>query len=697
MIFDFQRALRASAYVVAIGSALTACGGGGGNGADSESAPTQASSTSSNTTSSSVVDSTPVASTVSAPVSTDSGAGTTPSTDTGSTPVTATPDPTVVASADVQPLAAIAPAITTPKATVTPQKAARSGAGMNLGGIGGYSPEFPTIDLMKRGTPWLTQCGWQNPSCKDFVAGQSAWDTKEENSLQLDAQGWIKNLPAASDPTVKYRYAMTMVSAGGLPDGKYVVKYDGQGTLAYSGGASKVAAQSTAGRDVVQVTIANGSFFLMVGAVTPSNYLRNIRVYPPGGACANDYTTLAADASACDASKGAFVAFENFPANKPWYPPFIKDVTGFRTLRYMDWMDTNTTMNADWATRSLPTDRTWAGPNGAPLETIIDLSNDSGTDPWVNLPPHATDDYVHQFARLAHQRLSPTLKLNLEYANEPWNYGFAATNWMLAQAKATWPTQVSQGANVYYLGLNWYAQRLAQVCTIAKQEFGADASRVNCIANTQASLSSMTEQVLACTYAAPALGKPCAKFFDTVAIAPYFGYYIGNTTYRPTVATWYTDADGGLTKLFEEINGADPTGKAMLAPLGTLSKYSAGARGMSSGWMTTTKAVADKYGLPMWAYEGGQHLLAPQGDTDATFQTLITNANRDPRMQAAYQQDLADWKAAGGQTFTYYSHVATPSKYGLWGAKSTLDDNNAPKWKALLQARDGTACWWSGC
>jgi hypothetical protein len=584
-----------------------------------------------------------------------------------------------------------------PTKTVSTQTPARSGAGINLGAIGGSSPEIPSIDLMKRAGPWLTQCNWANPSCKNFASGQSGWDTQEESKLDLDAQGWVKSVPAAADTTTKYRYVTTTILAGGISDGQYVVRYEGQGTLTYGGGASKVATQSTTGRDVVQFTVAKGGFFLSVAPTSSSDYLRNIRVYPPGGACASDYSTFVPDASACGGSKGAYVAFESFPANKPWYPPFIADLKGFRTLRFMDWMNTNNTLIADWANRSLPTDRTWAGANGAPLETMIDLSNAVGADPWVNIPAHATDDYVHQFARLAHQRLASNLKLNLEYANEPWNYGFAATGWMLAQAKATWPTQLAQGANQYYLELNWYAQRLAQVCTIAKQEFGADSSRVTCIANTQAALANMTDQTLACTYAAASLGKPCAKFFDAVAIAPYFGYYIGNPTYRPTIASWYSDADGGLSKLFEEIDGADPQGQPMTAPLGAQTKFLAGARGMSKGWMVAAKAVADKYGLPLFAYEGGQHLVAPPGDTDAKFLSLIMTANRDDRMATAYQQDLADWKAAGGQTFVYYNHVGTPSKYGMWGAKTTLDDNAAPKWKAVVQARDGSACWWSGC
>ena len=723
MALNLLDSIRASAIALAAGAALTGCGGGSSNSDDNiatQSAVTSTPSTSSTTSQSTstasdssanassadsaaagltldVIAITPVKSTTDTPTTTNSSTSTTTLLQTSSTvggPVTAPTESTTTIVAATSPTTS-AP-VSTPKASTS---AARSGAGMNVGGLSPYSPEFPSIDLMKVSGAWLTQCANKPGSnCNNFATGASGWETLEESKLDLDSQGWIKSLPASTDTTVKYRYVTTTITAGGLPDGQYVVRYDGQGTLTYtSGGAAKVASASTPGRDVVQFTAAKGGFFVTVTATTPTNYLRNIRVYPPGGACANDFTTYAASAAACGGSKGAYVAFESFPSTQPWFPQFISDLKGFRTLRFMDWMKTNSTMITDWADRSLPTDRNWNGVNGTSVETMVDLSNAAGADPWMNIPPHATDDYVHQFARLVHQRLSPSLHLNLEYSNEAWNYAFPATNWMLAQGKAYWPTQVAQGANVYYLELNWYARRLAQVCTIAKQEFGADASRVTCIANTQASLANMTQQTLACTYAAAELGKPCARFFDAVAIAPYFGYYIGNPNYRPTIQTWYTDADGGLSKLFEEINGADPSGAPMTAPLAALSKFPGGARGMSKGWMTTTKAVADTYGLPMWAYEGGQHLLPYQGDTDTKFYNLVLAANRDARMGVAYSQDLADWKAAGGQVFSFYNHVSPPSKYGFWGAKETLADNANPKWKAVLQTRDGTACWWTGC
>ncbi len=721
MPFDIRRTLRTSAYLVGLSSALTACGGGNGGGDETTTgtASTVAAVTGSDTatggpsgTDSSTIDATvspskPIDDTVAlaAPASTDLATAQSNSLGADSTTTTALSSITAtsgLATTPAEPAPAATPTVVasgTSGTSTAPQVAvsSRSGIGINLGTLTTVSPEIPSIDLMKRAGAWYVGCNIStSSSCAGFTGTARSFDTLEEPQLDLDAQGWIKSLPANSDTSVKFRFATTVLSSSIAPDGKYVVRYDGAGTITYSGMAKKVTAESTPGRDVVQLTnSASGGFFLTINATNPANYLRNIRVYPPGGACANDYTTFAASASACSSAKGAYVAFESFPANQQWYPPFISDVKGFRTLRFMDWMKTNTTLNADWAGRALPTDRTWSGANGAPVETMVDLANAAGSDPWMNLPAHATDDYVHQFGRLVHQRLATNLHLNLEYSNETWNYAFAQSNWMRTQGAAQWASELAKGANPYTLGYNWYAQRLVQVCNIVKQEFGADAARVRCIANTQAANAAVTSQVLACTYAAGALGKPCGKLIDVVSIAPYFGYYIGNTSFRPTVQSWYADADGGLSKLFTELSGVETTGKSLAAPL--MAAFPTGARGMSRGWMTTTKAVADTYGLPMWAYEGGQHLVPPNGDTDAKFLALITAANRDPRMGAAYDQDIADWKASGGQTFVYFNHVSQPSKFGIWGAKESLTDVNAPKWKAVVKARDTSACWWAGC
>lgn len=699
------------ALAMAFGATVAGCGGGGGGSGSAEqegvaSVATQVpsstsvaglssgdvSSTSSATVSMSGSAATTIEST--APVDTSTVASASTGTDASTQQVDTSG--TQVASASTDQTA-------TPQGTVTRDTAAistgaattRSGVGMNLNQISYYSPETPTIDLMKKASPWLTQCQGTVGSCATLVSPARAWDTLEETKLDLDENGWVKSLPAASSTTASYRYATSVVMQGDYQQvGKYVVTYDGSGTLVYGGAMSKSVSESTPGRDVINV-VRNGALgYLSIQATNPSNYIRNIRVLPPGGVCANDMTVYAASAAACTSAKGAYTTFDKLPTSVVWHPQFLQDLKGSRALRFMDWGQTNTNLVEAWTKRTQPNNYVWSDITGVPYEAMLDLAGHVGADPWINLPAHVNDDYVLQFAKVAHQKLAAGSVLNVEYGNEMWNYAFPSTKWAFAQAQTAFATQLKAGANPYELEANWYAQRLVNVCKIIKGEFGADASRVKCVANTMAANANNTSLVLNCTYAAPTLGKACGKSLDVVAIAPYFGFYLGTTKIAASMSSWYTDGDGGLGKMFQELLGTDSTGSAVIAPLVALGTGApAGAVAQAQAWMTSTRAAAAAYGLPMYAYEGGQSLTS---GGDAKLQALMLTANRDARMGTAYQQMMQEWRASGGQTFMFFTDVKTSGNSGFWGLKENQFDTAAPKWQVANQWRN-TACWWAGC
>jgi hypothetical protein len=575
---------------------------------------------------------------------------------------------------------------------------ARSGVGMNLTSVNSYSAEVPTIDLMKKASGWITQCQDGKGTCTGFASGARGYDTLEEAKLDLDADGWVRSLPASTDATLKYRTVTTKLAEAGVQvGGTYTVVYDGQGTITYGGPVTKVASLSSPGRDVINIVSNSNAVFLSITATSPTNYIRNIRVYLPGGACQSDLTVYAADATSCGAGKGDFVPFEKFPAGTVWHPAFLASVKGFRSLRFMDWGQTNFTPAVAWTDRTPATARTWFSKIGVPLEAMFDLAATVGADPWMNIPAYANDDYVHQFGKFAHAHLASGSKLALEYGNEMWNYQFKPTQWALQQALAMWPNEAKVQSNQTPLQLNFYALRLVQVCNIVKAEFGADAGNVQCVANTQAANSWSTDQVLQCNYAKVILGKACSNFIDAVAIAPYFGSYVGNTASTfAMISSWASDADGGLAKLFQEITGQDSTGAAAVAPLAALgTKVPAGALAQTQGWMVATKAVVAKYGIPMWAYEGGQSLI-PTGGSDASVLNVMMAANRDPRMAQAYATMMSNWQAAGGQTFMLFADAGVYSRGGFWGMREN-QFATSPKWDWAVKWRDSTACWWAGC
>ena len=55
---------------------------------------------------------------------------------------------------------------------------------------------------------------------------------------------------------------------------------------------------------------------------------------------------------------------------------------------------------------------------------MIQLANQVHSNLWVNVPFHATDDYVRQLATLLKNTLDPSLSIYLEFSNEVWNTAF---------------------------------------------------------------------------------------------------------------------------------------------------------------------------------------------------------------------------------------------------------------------------------
>jgi hypothetical protein len=292
------------------GAALAACGGGGGGGdaVEGVAVPEGASTVSASSTTAGGAS--PIV--AAAPVVSGSAAASTDGTAVASASATEESESVVASAASVLPAATLAgtPGNMGGGAIIrTAAVAPRSGVGTNLNQVSYYSPEMPTIDLMKKASTWLTQCVSGTASCNKAVSPASGWDTLEESALDLDADGWVRSLPAANSTAANYRYVTTAVLSNGYQQaGKYVVLYDGSGTITYSGVGVKSASESTPGRDVVNVAAGTAGWFMSITATTPSNYLRNIRIYAPGGACANDMTTYVAASTGCaTAAQGAFV------------------------------------------------------------------------------------------------------------------------------------------------------------------------------------------------------------------------------------------------------------------------------------------------------------------------------------------------------------------------------------------------------
>jgi hypothetical protein len=520
---------------------------------------------------------------------------------------------------------------------------AKSPLGINLNGVSYYSTEQPFMNVFASNGGWLTQG-------RDYT-----WDTHEEQYLQLDANGYPKTLVAApSDPHSPQLFNSVGVILDRVPapfmypGGRYVVLYDGEGTLNYAINARLVS--SSRGRDVIDVTpTGNDGIQLQITATDPrhnGNYIRNIRIV----------------------SEQNLAAFE---AGQIFDPAFLQLLARFRVLRFMDWLLTNDSTVSSWSDRAVPGYYSW-GTNGVPLEVVVKLANAVSADPWLNVPTRANDDYIRQMAALVHSQLGPAQKVYVEYSNEVWNNSFPQYQYAVDRGRQAWPTRPEN--NSYDWNRNWYGMHSVHVCDIWKSTWGSDRGRVICVLGAQAGYTYSATEALDCPYWTT--GAPCSRHgIDAIAIAPYFGD-------RDLPAEWAAQQDGGLALLFA----------SLMPPDGSWFHHVAGDE-------TSYATVAAHYRLPLIAYEGGQGFV---GNSDAAI-GLFVAANRDARMGPAYTEYLRQWKANGGELFVLFNDISGFGQSGEWGAlesRMQLQQSAGkppPKWAAIQDFITNTPCWWPQC
>lgn len=336
--------------------------------------------------------------------------------------------------------------------------------GTNLSSVVDWSTEWVFVDAFKMSRTWTSQ------------RARSGWG--QGGALDLDANGWVKSLQPgqSADALMQWRG-----NASGSP-GKYLVLYDGEGTLRFSGSASVV--KATPGRIVLDINPKNheAGFVLKIASTNPSNYIRNIRVIRPG--------------------------FESTYKTQPFHPLFLDRIKKFKLLRFMNWQKITDSPLINWSDRTTLNTSTQTGSSGLALEYMIDLANMLNADPWFNMPHQASDDFVRQFAQMVKERLNPNLKVYIEYSNEIWNGQFQQSRYAAQQGLALGLSTKSAEAQLRY-----QSRRSLEIFDIWEQVFG-DTDRLVRVLATQAANTWTTTTVLDWNNA--------GLKTDAVAIAPYF-------------------------------------------------------------------------------------------------------------------------------------------------------------------------------
>lgn len=475
-------------------------------------------------------------------------------------------------------------------------------------------------------------------------------------NVQLDGNGW----PARLNGQIAGTRFLSNLPAQVIPGGRYTVLYDGQGKIQYGGDAKIV--ESAQGQDTIDLFAGSDNKFdatLRIIESNPSNYIRNIRILPPDGVCANNPYKRVPNASSCPGNFQAFVQNYEQQIFNPDYLDYMKD---FKSIRFMNMSGINNNPQSSWNQRQKVTDATWGGNQtnrGAPIEIQIELANRLNAHPWFTIHHAADNNYVTQFAQLVKQRLRPNLKPHIEYSNETWNFIFLQGNYVRDMGMAR-----RLDTNKNRAGYRFYSERSVEIFKIWEQVFGGPQRLVRILSGW-----TINEEV-----AQTVLGhKDAYKSADAFAIAPYFF---------------------GDHQSIQLVRNLDETFKLM-----TDDQYRYSINNVLA-FIRKQKAIADKYGLPLMAYEGGQGLVDFKTTHDMQMPNpLLYQANRHPRMGALYTQFLEGWKREGGTLFAHYSSPRTYRRYGSWGSKEYINQplGQAYKHQAILNFIRNRPCWWEGC
>lgn len=396
------------------------------------------------------------------------------------------------------------------------------------------------------------------------------------------------------------------------------------GTGELDAGGSGKVTAREPGRLVIHVTPAQGPLFIKLLKTDPADRVRDIRVIMPG--------------------------FEKSHREEPFHPLFLDRWRGVACIRFMGWMDTNDSKVSRWSQRPTALDATFSE-RGVSLELMVDLCNRLRCDAWFCMPHAADDEYVREFAAYVKANLAPGLKAWVEYSNEVWNGQFKQCRYANDQGVALGLAKTPGEA-----GRRFTALRSMQIFEIWEKALGGRDRLVRVLPTQQVNLWA-TREITGF--------RDAGHHADVLAVAPYIGQAI----------------EPGDPKL--------PAEKVRDWPIDRVLDHLANVSlPEEMGFVRQQREVAQKYGLKLVAYEGGQHLVAGGGArNDAALTKLRIDCNASPRMGKVYRQYLDAWAAEGGDLFCHFSSVSQWGKSGSWGAMRHYDDTpeQSPKYQALME------------
>ncbi len=529
-----------------------------------------------------------------------------------------------------------------------------------------------------------------------YVPGATAAASRAmADAVSLDANGWPTSFPPGAQMRIGAGY---QTGPSTYLHGVYVLTWEGSGRVVLESTRNDGMDEETLlddqarGRLVRVIRTPSKAVIVYVRSSDATNPVRNMRLWAP----ATDGAGLSLTRTS-DLSPGRVTgSLEPAPgAPEPmWHPRFLQHLTEgppHGVLRFMDWLRINeSTWDRDPLTWSDRADESapfgsfstidgaytryrigaYRQRLGRPYEWMIDLCNRTGRDLWIQVPHVASDDLIRELANLVATRLNPELRVWFEYSNEIWN---SIEPYLAQQNKARAVAAEHFGvapAAVTYAQIAWGSGHLQGLALRTFEDAwrargGTDARLINVLSGFVA-VSSFSQQAL------DAAREIDPRLPEVLAVTDYFGY----GTHGDIFALHPFGATPGVWPA----NLYDRTRAVVRRNL-----YET-----TASWRASS-AVARAAGVPLVAYEGGQHML-PVGLGDwsnpahADFMNFMYAFQRSPQINALYQEHFALWSAMGGRTASLFVDTGTWSFFGYWGAKEFVTQTRAesPKWDAFL-------------
>lgn len=460
----------------------------------------------------------------------------------------------------------------------------KSKLGMNVAPVVDYTTQFAFKNLIKQSREWTS----------GTIAG--VWD--DGFQIPLDAQGYPTSIRSGANAKLLMAWAVN----GAYPAGTYNLTFDGTGTFTKNEQDS------------------SGIMCTMTATGTPPNNVHNATLFIPG--TSDDGT-------------------------HPFYQPFLDLLTGFGTLRFMDWQQVNNSTLVNWADRTPVDYYTQAKATGVAYEYQIMLGNQLNADIWVNIPHMASDDFITQLATLVKNNLNSNLKCYFELSNECWNSIFTQE----AYFDNIGATGTGFSGTTFDKGRQAYSRRAVQMFDLIAAVYGNQ-------------LSTRAVRVMGGWSEVPSMGQTVLSFenaylkTDLYAIAPYF-YAEG--------ATSAMTPDQILDIVMSPNKGIDLQRQKVAAVKS----------------MLTSQFPTVQLGF----YEFGESLTT--FGQDAALDAVYASANRLARMQTVYDTYLNQvWQGAGGGCVAcHYYSCDLYRQSGSWGAVEHFSESTtAPKYLSLHNA-----------